>query len=141
MLRHNLLLSLSCLALLSACTPSDQAKLNEVGANTAAIAKENTKEVVKQIDKGLVVAGKEAKSAAVIAGAALGDAALATDVKAGLAKDPELSALKIEVQATAGQVELTGTAPNAAARTRATEIAKAARGVQNVDNKLVVTAP
>lgn len=66
------------------------------------------------------------------------DTAITAGVKAELAKDPGLSALRIHVATTKGAVLLTGEAPNKDARERAARLAAAVRGVQRVDNKLVV---
>jgi hyperosmotically inducible periplasmic protein len=66
------------------------------------------------------------------------DAAITASVAAGLVKDPDLSALKIDVDTKNGVVSLYGPAPSEAARVRATAIAKAVKGVLSVDNKLTV---
>lgn len=66
------------------------------------------------------------------------DVAITASVAAGLAKDGDLSAIKIDVDTKDGKVSLYGPAPTAAARDRATTIAKSIKGVSQVDNKLVV---
>ena len=66
------------------------------------------------------------------------DMAITTKVKAALAADDQLSALKIEVDTVQGVVSLTGPAPSAEAAERATTLAKAVEGVTEVQNKLVV---
>jgi hyperosmotically inducible periplasmic protein len=66
------------------------------------------------------------------------DAAITASVSAGLMKDPDLSALKIDVDTKGGVVSLYGPAPNEVARTRATTIARAVKGVTAVENKLTV---
>ena len=66
------------------------------------------------------------------------DVAITASVAAGLAKDADLSAIKIDVDTKNGNVTLYGPAPNAAARDRATTIAKSIKGVSAVDNKLVI---
>lgn len=65
-----------------------------------------------------------------------GDAAVTARVKTTLAADAKLSALDINVDTRDGVVTLTGTAPDAAARTRATELVKGLKGVSKVDNQL-----
>lgn len=77
-------------------------------------------------DAGSTVAGK------------VDDAAITASVSAGLAKDPDLSATKINVDTKAGMVTLNGPAPSAAAKARAEAIAKGVEGVSSVDNKLEV---
>lgn len=66
------------------------------------------------------------------------DLSITTAVNAGLAKDTDLSALKINVDTKNGVVLLKGTAPTPAAKERATEITKAVKGVATVDNQLIV---
>jgi hyperosmotically inducible periplasmic protein len=66
------------------------------------------------------------------------DAAITASVAAGLIKDPDLSALKIDVDTKNAVVYLYGPAPTEAAKARATDIAKAVKGVASVDNKLTV---
>src|SRR5262245_45883781 len=69
----------------------------------------------------------EAKEAIKEAGAqasnAMSDAGITTAVNAELAKDSQLSALKINVDTAQGRVALKGTAPTAEARERATQLA------------------
>ena len=56
----------------------------------------------------------------------------------GLAKDPDLSAIKIDVDTKGGTVMLKGPAPNAAAKARARRSPRAVKGVSAVDNQLEV---
>lgn len=101
--------------------------------------------VEKQVDQ----AKSEASTAATDAKQALGnaadavtnkaqDAAITAAVNAELAKDVSLSALRINVDTVDGRVALRGTAPDAAARDRATMLAKAVSGVKSVDNLLEI---
>jgi osmotically-inducible protein OsmY len=83
------------------------------------------------------VAGNEAADK-IATGAA--DVAITAKVNAALAGDSQLSALKINVDTTNGHVELKGTAPDPAARDRATVLAAAVEGVVKVDNRLTVEA-
>lgn len=66
------------------------------------------------------------------------DLAITASVSAGFAKDADLSAIKIDVDTKNGNVTLTGPAPTAAARDKASTIAKSIKGVNAVDNQLVV---
>ncbi|WP_395704308.1 BON domain-containing protein [Aquabacterium sp.] len=68
----------------------------------------------------------------------LTDAAITASVNAELAKDPTLSAMRINVDTSHGEVSLRGTAPDNAAREHATQLAAAVKGVNHVDNQLVV---
>ena len=72
--------------------------------------------------------------------AAVNDAAITVSVKAELARDNDLSALRIDVDTSQGRVSLRGTAPSADARERATRLAAAVEGVRAVDNQLTVKA-
>lgn len=132
---------------LAACDKSDNRtageKLDSAVAKTeqaadAAAAKtgEAVKDAKAKIESSSTTA--EVKEAAKGAGAAVNDAAITASVSAGLAKDPDLSALKINVDTKAGAVSLKGPAPTAAAKARAEEIAKGVQGVTSVDNQLEV---
>ena len=72
--------------------------------------------------------------------ATVDDATITAQIAAGLAKDAELSALKINVDTKAGAVTLSGPAASLAAKERASSIAKAVPGVRDVNNQLTVTA-
>ena len=96
-----------------------------------------------------VAAGDEAKvamdnaktateNAASKMGEKIDDAVITTSVKAELAKDPKLSAMKINVDTNQGRVLLKGTAPSNEAREHATTLAQNVKGVVGVDNQLTV---
>ena len=68
----------------------------------------------------------------------MSDATITAEVNTALAKDPNLSALKIDVDTAKGRVVLHGKAPDPAARDRATQLAQNVKGVVSVDNQLVV---
>ena len=78
------------------------------------------------------------KDAGALISAKVDDAAITAAVSAGLAKDADLSAIKINVSTAGGAVSLKGPAPSAEAKTRAGDIAKAVQGVTSVDNQLEV---
>lgn len=73
------------------------------------------------------------------AGQAVDDATIATKLKGAYAADPQLSALKINVDTTQGNVRLRGEVKNMAEWRKAAEIARGTAGVKNVDNQLVIT--
>ncbi len=73
--------------------------------------------------------------------AAIDDAGINAKVKAALAVDPALSASRIDVRTDNGVVRLDGPAPDAAAKERATVLAKAPQGVRGVDNRLALPQP
>lgn len=68
------------------------------------------------------------------------DATITTKVNAALAADKDLAAIKIDVDTKNGVVTLTGPAPSADARERATDLAKNVKGVSSVNNQLTVKA-
>ena len=68
----------------------------------------------------------------------MSDATITAEVNTALAKDPNLSALKIDVDTANGRVVLNGKAPDPAARDRATQLAQNVKGVVSVDNQLVI---
>jgi len=68
------------------------------------------------------------------------DAVITTTVKAEIAKDSNLSAVRINVDTDSGRVVLRGTAPNAQARDHATALASSVKGVVSVDNQLTIEA-
>ena len=92
--------------------------------------------------EGAREAGRDVRDAAKEAsdrtGNKVNDAVITTAVNTELAKDPALSSLKIDVDTASGRVLLKGTAPSAAARERATQIASSVNGVVSVDNQLRV---
>ena len=86
----------------------------------------------------------DAKDASARAMDAVGDKAkdvrITTEVNAELARDAKLSALKINVDTVNGRVTLRGTAPDLAARERASSLANSVSGVVAVDNQLSIAA-
>jgi hyperosmotically inducible periplasmic protein len=113
----------------------------------AACNRNESQTVGQGVDKTIADAkmqGEAAKMATqdaaktVVAGAT--DAAITTKVNAALVADESLKVMKVNVDTKAGRVILMGTAPNAAARERATTMAKAIEGVTEVDNQLRVEA-
>ncbi|WP_431110899.1 BON domain-containing protein [Variovorax paradoxus] len=91
-----------------------------------------------EVKDGVANMAEAAKKAGTAASATADDAAITASVSAGLAKDPDLSAIKIDVDTKAGAVSLKGPAPTAAAKARAEEIAKGVQGVTSVNNQLEV---
>ena len=73
------------------------------------------------------------------AGQAVDDVTIGTKMKTALAADPELSALKINVDTTQGNVRLRGEVKSAALRRKAEDMARKIEGVKSVDNQLIVT--
>lgn len=72
-------------------------------------------------------------------GQAVDDVTIGTKLKAALAADPELSALKINVDTTQGAVRLRGEVKSMALRRKAEDLARKIEGVKSVDNQLIIT--
>ena len=97
------------------------------------------KEKIESSDAGAKMS-QAAKDAGSAISSAADDATITAQVSAGLAKDPDLSAIKIDVDTQAGKVTLRGPAPTPTAKERAEQIAKGVQGVSSVDNQLEVKA-
>lgn len=72
------------------------------------------------------------------AGDAVGDAALTGKVKSALIADPDVKALKIDVDTKDGVVTLNGDADKSSSAERAVTVARGVEGVKSVENRLVV---
>ena len=88
--------------------------------------------------RGMDKAEEKMESAASSVALATTDAAITTSINAALVNDPQLSALRIDVDTQEGRVNLSGKAPDESSKTRATTLAKAVEGVKSVENRLVV---
>ena len=141
---------LAALPILMACENADSTKtvgqkLDTAVAKTEQAAvdvKDATKASIESAGAALRDGAAQAQEAANRAGSGMNidtaDVAITASVSAGLIKDPDLSAFKIDVDTKQSVVSLYGPAPSEAARERATVIAKAVKGVTSVDNKLTV---
>jgi hyperosmotically inducible periplasmic protein len=96
---------------------------------------------VAKTEQGAADASRAVKDKTADMGQAVGDATITAAVNADLAKDPDLSALRINVDTKDGRVTLNGTAPSDDAKQRAERLALAEKGVVAVDNKLMVQKP
>ncbi|HET9643970.1 MAG TPA: BON domain-containing protein [Burkholderiaceae bacterium] len=101
-------------------------------------AKESAHDAKEEAKSATGQAAADTKSATREAGDKVADAAITTSINADLAKDPDLSALKIDVDTSNGRVTLHGTAPSDTAKQRATKLASNVKGVTSVDNQLTV---
>lgn len=115
-----------------------KAKAERLAREATQKAESSSASVESTIKRESQDATDAAKTASASVAATLDDAAITAAVAAGLAKDPDLSAARIDVDTKGGTVMLKGPAPSAAAKIRATEIAKAVKGVGGVDNQLEV---
>ena len=148
--RLALLVTLAAVTALGACSKPDGGKTVGQQLDAAVLTTENKATELKaearqsaaNVNAAMQSATHDAKAAAERTGQALestvGDMAITAAVAAGLARDPDLSITKIDVDTTAGTVSIYGPAPNEIARTRATTIARAVKGVVAVNNKLTL---
>ena len=124
---------------LAACGKPDDDRTVGQKIDGAVAAAEQRTEVAKAEARDAAAEVKaEVKEATAEARASVDDAGITVAVNAALAGDPKLSALKIDVDTSNGRVELKGSAPDDSSRRRATDLARAVKGVVAVDNRLVV---
>jgi hyperosmotically inducible protein len=134
-----LIAPLAALLALAACdSRQDGTTVGQKVDQTVASAKDAAADVKQNARKGLDGAAQATQEKTDEVAKKVGDAAITASVNAGLAKDPELSPLRINVDTRNGQVSLYGSAPNEAAKQRAQQIAMAEKGVSGVDNQLAV---
>lgn len=141
--QHNattLFLTMSLIAL-TACNRTDETlgqKVDGAVSQTKEAAAQATNQVTTTVEKALEKSTEIVKEDSAKANNVIDDAAITTSINAGLAKDPDLSAFKIDVDTKAGKVSLHGSAPTTQARDRAISIAQSVKGVTSVDNQLTI---
>ena len=116
------------------------AKVEQTTAAAVSKVEQKTDQAVAAVKGEANYAGKGSGNVLESVKAKLSDATITAGIKAELARDPALSALKIDVDTTAGRVALRGNAPDAPSRDRATVIVQRVGGVVGVDNLLEVRA-
>jgi hyperosmotically inducible periplasmic protein len=114
------------------------AKIDEKADAAKTEIKREVEQVKESAGQAVTDVKQATSGAAQTAATALQDTAITAGIKAKLAMDPDLKTLDIHVETTAGRALLRGTAPNAAAQSRATQLATAVDGVISVDNQLTV---
>lgn len=147
---HRLALVAALAALtLAACGRNEEAtvgqKIDQAVASAERKAEQAKAEVGREVDAAKAATEKAtdqmaraADNAADKVGNAVADAAVTASINAELAKDPKLSALRIDVDTQNGSVLLTGQAPDAESRERATQLAQSVKGVTRVENRLQI---
>lgn len=119
---------------LDAAIAKTEQKADEIKADVkqeAAEAKAATEAATDKMAAKLESAGDKVAES-------VSDAAITAGINGELAKDPKLSALRIDVDTTNGRVLLSGKAPDSASRDRATTLAAAVKGVTSVENRLQI---
>jgi hypothetical protein len=117
-----------------------RATTESLAADAKARIDEKAPAAESAVKDGAARASEATREAGAAIAGAIDDATITASVSAGLAKDSELSALRIDVDTKAGVVTLKGPAPTAAAKARAEEIARNVKGVSRVDNALEIRA-
>lgn len=131
--------SLAALLALAACdSRREGTTVGQKVDQAVASARDAAAEVKQTAKEGLNEAAQVSQEKGDKVAQKVGDAAITAAINAGLAKDPELSPMRINVDTKNGQVALYGSAPSDAAKQRAQQIAMAEKGVTGVDNQLAV---
>lgn len=137
------LMLVSSLAMLLALSACDRGYQRAAGERTDSATARSTEESRDAAARARA-AGESVADATRAMGAGamdkVDDATITTKVNAALAADKDLAAIKIDVDTKNGVVTLTGPAPSADARERATDLAKNVKGVSSVNNQLTVKA-
>ena len=94
--------------------------------------------VGEKVDRTTSQVAASTERAADKATTAVGDAAITGSVKTALIAEPNLSALKIDVDTKNGVVTLNGTVDNADQKSRAVSIARGVSGVSSVNDNLTM---
>ncbi len=132
--------SLAMLLALGACGRND----DRTAGQKMDSAVSTTQQAGAEVKKDTTEAGNSAADATKQMGAnasdKVDDATITTKVNAELAGDKDLSAIRIDVDTKDGVVTLSGPAPSATARERASELARNVKGVSSVNNQLTVKA-
>ena len=132
-------LAVATLISLSACDQrKDDRTVGQKVDSAIATAEQKSDQAAAEMKKDTATARESTGKAVDAVGSKVKDAAITTGINAELARDTTLSALKIDVDTNNGKVAMHGTAPDAAARERATQLAKKVDGVVSVDNQLQI---
>lgn len=142
-----ILSSLAMLLALGACDRADNPTVGErmeSGASSTqragAEAKQDAKDATASAGATADQAAQDTRQMGATAGEKIDDATITAKVNASLLADKDLSAIRIDVDTQNGVVTLSGPAPSATARERASEIARSVKGVNSVNNQLTVKA-
>lgn len=139
--RWPVLSALALCAALAACGKQQDDELSAGQRLDGAIsdAKQAAQDTKRDAQQAMQSAERSAAQAADATAKATADMAITAKVNAALAVDDKLHATDINVTTRDGQVTLTGKAPDARSRERATTLASAVNGVKQVDNQLTVS--
>ncbi len=134
------ILSATALAFgLAACDRNEGQTVGQKIDATIERTGEAASDAQRRMEAAATEASQASRQAAARAAEVMDDAGISAKVKAGLAEDAELSAIRIDVDTCNGIVTLNGPVKNDVARERATRIAQGVKGVNSVVNQLTVT--
>lgn len=125
---------------LAACDKNDGQTAGQRLDSAVQKTEQTAADAQRKMETAADQAGSATRDAAAKALAVMDDAGITTKVNAGLAQDPDLSAVKIDVDTRNGIVTLNGPVKSAEARERAGKIAQGVEGVNSVVNQLTVSA-
>lgn len=147
-IQQRTLTMVSSLAMLLALGACDRAgdrtagqRIDSATSRTEQAAKDvkrDAKDATASAGAAMDSAVEKTKAMGASAGDKIDDALITTKVKAAIAADKDLSAIKIDVDTQNGVVTLSGPAPTATAKERASEIARNVKGVNSVNNQLTI---
>ena len=135
---------LAAVALIAACekkttTVNDTSPGSTSSTTTTTVAPSTTaSDAMAATTNAMDKAASATERAMAKAGEAMGDAAITGKVKTALIADPDVKALKIDVDTKDNVVTLNGTANTQANADKAVTIAKGIDGVKSVDNRLTI---
>lgn len=133
-------LAVSALALgLAACSKTEDATVGQRLDSAVDRTEQAATDARIKAEAAMQSAGNKMEQGSQTAKEKIDDATITAQVSAGLARDPDLSAIKIDVDTVNGSVTLNGPATTPAAKQRAETIASAVKGVTSVNNQLTVT--
>ncbi len=124
---------------LAACDRQDGQTVGQKIDATIERTGEAASDAQRRMEAAATEAGQASRQAAARAAEVMDDAGISAKVKAGLAQDAELSAIKIDVDTRNGIVTLNGPVKNEVARERAARIAQDVKGVNSVVNQLTIS--
>jgi len=140
-LRATALIAVLALAVgLAACDKNDGQTAGQRLDSAVQKTEQTAADAQRKVEAAADQAGSATRDAAAKALAVMDDAGITSKVSAGLARDPDLSAVKIDVDTRNGIVTLNGPVKSAEARERAGKIAQGVEGVNSVVNQLTVSA-
>ena len=125
---------------LSACNKAEEPTAGQRLDSAINKTEQAAQDAKQKMESAAQEAGQASRNATADAAALMDDAGITTKVNAGLAQDPDLSAIKIDVDTRAGVVTLNGPVKSEQARDRASQIAQAVPGVTSVDNNLTISS-